>query len=203
MSKNNFLPIPDAPGYEINNKGEVRNIRTGKILEPYKHKDRPTPIIHIPKYHIRRTAKSLRRQAVAAHIEKNRKTSWLPIPSAGEKYEININGLVRNSKTKKILKSRLCNGCKCVMLSVNGKSVDRGINSLLWEVHGKIFEKQHPRTCAIKIIKDKEHHRFKLQKDCVIFLCNREGYQKDYVRKKLGNRVENFCGWQIFYTESD
>ncbi len=201
--KNDFLPIPSAPGYEINSQGFVRNIRTGKILKSYKHKDRPAPKIYIPKYHIRQTAESLRRQAVIEHREKDRETSWLPIPSVNGKYEINNRGVVRNTKTKYIKQTRLCRGCKCVMLSVEGKSVNRGINSLLWEVHGKINSKQHPRICSVKIIKEKEHHRFKLQKDCVKFLCEKENYSEDYVRKKLGRRVEFFCGWQIFYTESD
>ena len=33
--KNNFLPIPDAPGYEVNSQGFVRNIRSGKILKSH------------------------------------------------------------------------------------------------------------------------------------------------------------------------
>ena len=68
--KNNFLPIPDAPGYEVNSQGFVRNIRTGKILKPNDVGGRKkTPAIHIPKYHIRRTAESLRRQAEVFHKE--------------------------------------------------------------------------------------------------------------------------------------
>ena len=39
MAENNFLPIPDAPGYEINSKGFVRNIHTGKILKAYNQKN--------------------------------------------------------------------------------------------------------------------------------------------------------------------
>ena len=201
--KNNFLPIPSAPGYEVNSQGFVRNIHTGKILKTYKHKDRPTPKIHIPKYHIRQTAESLRRQAVIEHCEKGRKTSWLPIPSIDGKYEINNRGVVRNTKTKKILKPIICNGCKCVNMWRDNKQNQRSINNLLWEVHGITKTKQHPRICSVKIIKEKEHHRFKLQKDCVKFLCEKENYSENYVRKKLGHRVKFFCGWQIFYTESD
>ena len=32
MTAENWLPIPVAPKYEINQRGDVRNIRTGKIL---------------------------------------------------------------------------------------------------------------------------------------------------------------------------
>lgn len=67
--KNNFLPIPDAPNYEVNSQGLVRNIRTGKILKPYKCKNHSVPSIHIPKYNIRWTAESLRRQAVVFQKE--------------------------------------------------------------------------------------------------------------------------------------
>ena len=200
---NNFLPIPAAPGYEINSQGFVRNIRTGRILKAYKHKDRPTPKIHIPKYHIRQTAESLRHQAVIAHNEKDKETSWLPIPSVGGKYEINFRGTVRNTKTKKILKPIICNGCKCVNLWRDNKQNNYSVNRLLWEVHGQIKPKQHPRICSVKIIKEKEIHHFKFQKDCVIFLCERENYSESYVRKKLGNRVENFRGWKITYSESE
>ena len=203
MTENNFLPIPDAPGDEINSKGFVRNIRTGKILKPCKCKDRITPKIHIPKYNIRRTVESLRRQAVVAHNEIKHESTFELIPNTNGLYEINPRGVVRNTKTKYIKKTRLCNGCKCVMLSVKGKSVNRGIDSLLWEVHGKIFRKQHPRVCSVKIEKDNEKYFFRLQKDCINFICRREYYNKDYVRKKLNRRVKIFSGWKISYTEFD
>lgn len=195
--RNNFLPIPVAPGYEINSQGFVKNARTGRILKPYKPKDRPTAKIHIPKYHVRQTAESLRRQAVTAHKENNRETSFEIIPNTNGLYEINYRGVVRNVKTKRILKTRFCKGMECVALSVNGKAKNRGIKSLLWEVHGIIKSKQP----SVKIIKEKEHYRFQFQKDCIKFLCKRENYSYDYVRKKLSARVKNFCGWQIFYRE--
>lgn len=87
------------------------------------------------------------------------------------------------------------------MLSLNGKSVTRGINSLLWEVHGKINQKQHPRICSVKIENDNEQRFFKLQKDCVEFLFQREHFSKDYVRKLLGKRIKKFRDWKIFYEE--
>ena len=200
--KNNFLPIPDAPGYEVNSQGFVRNIRTGKILKPNDICGRKkTPAIHIPKYHIRRTAESLRRQAVVFHKENGKNISWLEIPNFGGLYEINNRGVVRNTHTKKIKKTRLCNGTECVMLILKGKSVSRGINSLLWEVHGIIRQKQHPRICSVTIEKENERRYFEKQKDCIEFLSQREFYSKDYVRKKLNNRVEKFCEWKIFYKE--
>ena len=201
--KNNFYPIPAAPDYEINKHGEVRNCRTGKILKPYKCKGHLKSQIHIPKYKIRRTAESLYRQAVTFQKEKDLNNSWLEIPNFGGLYEINHRGKVRNARTKRIKQTRLCNGTECVMLSINGKSVNRGINSLLWEVHGIIKTKQHERTCSVKIEKKKEIRFFEHQKDCVEFLCKREFYSKDYVRKKLGNRVKEFYGWKISYKESE
>ena len=105
--KNNFLPIPDAPGYEVNSQGFVRNIRTGKILKANNvGGKKKTPLIYIPKYHIRRTGESLRRQAVVFHKENGKNISWLEIPNFGGLYEINRRGIVRNSQTKKIKKSR-------------------------------------------------------------------------------------------------
>ena len=201
MVKNNFLPIPDAPGYEVNSQGFVRNIRTGKILKAYKRKDREELTIHIPKYRVRRTVETLRRQANIFHAENEKNNSWLEIPNFGGLYEINSRGKVRNARTKRVKQTRLCNGSECVMLSLNGKSVNRGINSLLWEVHGIIRRKQHPRICSVKIEKKNERHFFQTQIACVEFLSQREFYSKSYVRKKLNNRVEKFCDWNIFYKE--
>ena len=197
-----FLPIPDAPGYEVNSQGFVRNVRTGRILKAYDVGGRKkTPLIHIPKYHIRRTGESLRRQAEVFRKENGKNNSWLEIPNFGGLYEINKRGIVRNSKTKKIKKSRLCNGTECVVLRLKEKSVSRGINSLLWEVHGIIKKKQHPRICSVTIEKQNERRYFEKQKDCIEFLSQREFYSKEYVRKKLNNRVEKFCNWKIFYKE--
>ena len=191
--KNIFYPIPDAPEYEINKHGEVRNCKTGKILKPYKCKGHLTSQIYIPKYKIRRTAGSLYRQAFTFQKEKDINNSWLEIPNFSGLYEINSRGKVRNAQTKRTKQTRLCNGTECVMLSLNGKSVNRGINSLLWEVHGIIKTKQHERTCSVKIEKQKEIRFFQFQKDCVEFLCKREFYSKTMSGKSWVIELKNFA----------
>ena len=41
MTAENWLPIPVAPKYEINQRGDVRNVRTGKIIKPFAPKGHP------------------------------------------------------------------------------------------------------------------------------------------------------------------
>ncbi|MBR4381993.1 MAG: hypothetical protein IKP64_00385 [Selenomonadaceae bacterium] len=40
MKTETWLPISVAPKYEINQRGDVRNIKTGRILKPWIRKDR-------------------------------------------------------------------------------------------------------------------------------------------------------------------
>lgn len=40
MKIHEWLPIPVAPKYEINDRGEVRNIKSGRIVKPWIPKDR-------------------------------------------------------------------------------------------------------------------------------------------------------------------
>lgn len=40
MTCETWLQIPCAPKYEINQRGDVRNIKTGKIIKPWIRKDR-------------------------------------------------------------------------------------------------------------------------------------------------------------------
>lgn len=135
--RENFLTIPDAPRYEINSDLICRVKATGRILtlqndyKNFRHYSLRRPD---KRGTFKRSPGTLRRQAV--EFAKPQKT-FLPIPSTGSKYEINTRGVVRNARSKKILK-RKGHG-KCVELWFSGrKAVNRCVADLLWEVHGII-----------------------------------------------------------------
>ena len=194
--KEDFLPIPAAPSYEVNSKFQVRNIKTGRILKPY------LGYIVIHKFKIRRKVETLRQQAVTAEKERDKKTQWEEIPGYIGLYEINTRGLVRNVKTKRILKTCQRGKSKSVALFKNDTGKRFLVSSLLWEVHGKIPRKRYVKTCSVTIRKNGEGRHFLLIKECAEFLSKREKITADYVRKVLGKRIETFRGWQISYREN-
>ena len=144
----NFLTIPDAPNYEINSNLLCRNKLTKHLLTlqlrpgmaPYyslRNKEKT-------KFTIKRSPKTLRKQAVAAA----KPDIFEPIPSANGKYEISPRGVVRNSKTKHILKRKGHGHCVGLRLA-NGFYVTRAIKDLLWEVHGIIKPRRfRPQPCS-------------------------------------------------------
>lgn len=104
--KNDFLLIPDAPAYEINSELCVRNVKTGRFLKPWCH-------CYTKKFYVRLTVtpdgrtlsrqpRELRRQAVMSIGKGN---FFLPIPSTNGRYEINPRGILRNVRTRRIIKS--------------------------------------------------------------------------------------------------
>lgn len=40
LGHDNWIQIPCAPKYEINDRGVVRNIKTGRLIKPWVPKDR-------------------------------------------------------------------------------------------------------------------------------------------------------------------
>lgn len=134
--KNLWLTIPDAPNYQINSKLVVRNKLTGKILtpRPIKRKNGVAATYYLHGYgvYICRTAESLLRQAKAAQ------GTFEPIPSLGGRYEINAKGVVRNARTKKVLKVDHTRHHQASFYGEDGRKFARAIADLLWEVHGII-----------------------------------------------------------------
>ena len=138
--KENFLPIPGT-NYEINGKLVVRNSATKQVIRAWIRKGGRKPMIHLHRGNLpilKRTPETLRRIAVAAHVDVK---TFEPIHSVGGRYEINNRGVVRNSKTKLILKLH-----KNAYVLWNGeKYVRRTRSDLLWEVHGVLPSKLSKR----------------------------------------------------------
>lgn len=55
-SSEKWLPVPDAPNYEISSTGKVRNRKTGKVLKPYTSKKGDNVIALSLKNHVRRVS---------------------------------------------------------------------------------------------------------------------------------------------------
>lgn len=105
-----WLTIPKAPSYEINKQLQVRNKRTKYMPKLYYN---PTTNSY---FHclftqngkrINLTPQAAYNQAVAAALGED---GFMPIPNYCGRYEINKFGIVRNIKTKRILKQHKCPG---------------------------------------------------------------------------------------------
>lgn len=194
----NFLPIPDAPNYEINSKLVCRNIKTKHPLKLHSRKGK-APYYSLrnkekTKFAIKRSPKSLRRQAVAAA----QVDTFEPIPSVGGKYEINNRGVVRNAKSKQIIKRK--GHDQCVGLQLDGRTfVTRAIKDLLWEVHGIIKPRRfRPAPCSA------EHPYFgrfffENKKACARFLAPKIFLTVSTVANHLYKRDKIIYGWTINY----
>lgn len=193
--KENFLPIPDAPNYEINSQLICRVIKTKYVLKIF-HRKNNSPYYslrnpEITKHTIKRSPKLLRRQAVVA----TQADTFEPIPSTGGKYEINIRGVVRNSKSKHILKQK-ANG-HCVEMHLGKRIfVMRAIKDLLWEVHGIIKPRRfRPQPCSA----ENRHGKFFFpnMKACARFLAPQLFLSVRTVSNYLYERKKNIQGWAI------
>lgn len=133
----------------------------------------------------------------------DKKSTYAPIPSLKNKYEINRAGTVRNAKTKHPLRIHKIRGAKRVYPVVDGVKRTCYISSLKWEVHGTI--PKHPRREPIPCtaVKGTERHSFKSLKKCAAFIAEREFYSQHTVFKHVKSRKPVIFGWKIFYREPE
>ena len=197
----NFLTIPVAPNYEINSQLICRVKATGQVLKlqnDYKNFRYYSLRRPDKRGTIKRSPKALRQLAVEAA---NPKKTFSPIPSLDYRYEINMRGVVRNAKTKQVLK-RKGHG-KCIVVhSGERKYTTRAIADLLWEVHGIIKKRRfRPVPCSA------ENHCGKFffpnLKACARFLAPKLHFSVGWVQQILTRRAASFCGWQFSYKSGD
>ena len=195
-----FLTIPEAPNYEINSEFVVRNKKTGRILKQQKDKwGYPCYSMSRPDHSAYcRSPKFLRRVALAAN---NKRSTYEPIPSLDNRYEINACGKVRNIKTKQVIKPK-CNGKLICGQIGTGNYFCRAIADLLWEVHG-IIKKRRFRPCPCSC-----YHTSSLRQDAIHFphmaACARFLAPKVYlsfktVKQYLCKRPPQIGEWKIIY----
>lgn len=196
-----WLTIPDAPNYEINAKLQLRNKKTGKILSVCSERRG----IYIKRYYslrspgqkhtLKRSPETFRAQAVeAANPGKN----FLPIPSLGGRYEISQGGVVRHTKTKKII-ARRSNREHSVNLYAGGyKWVCRTIADLLWEVHGKIIKRCYNKVACYAENENGKHFFLTLMA-CARFLAPKLYYSCSTIHNYLIKRRPTIGKWKISY----
>ena len=196
----NFLPIPDAPNYEINSQLICRNRRTKQILTLQVVPNRRTYYslrVQGQKHPLKRSPKTLRAQAVEAA---NPKPFFEPIHSLGGKYEINPRGVVRNVRTKKIVKKNFRG--TGINLYFAGKYIVRNIADLLWEAHGIISKQRfRPQPCSAEHSQGKFF--FPNMNACARFLAPKLFFCVSRVAHKLNKRVPVIGEWKITYITND
>lgn len=196
--RNDFLTIPGT-NYEINSQLICRNKKTGYVLK--KHRDKNGS----PYYSIRdvnqkifcRSPKFFRRAAKAAA---DVYSTFVPIYSLNNKYEINRAGVVRNVATKLVLKTK-ANG-KCVSIQLNAhKYISRAIADLLWETHGKIIKRRF-RPCPCSAESKSGKRFFDNLTQCAHFLAPKVFYAVGTVKAYLCRRDPFIGEWKITYLMS-
>lgn len=192
-----WLTIPDAPDYEINGELICRNKNTGKTVTMYtapgNHPYYRLPSQAVPKGWLFRTPVSLRRQALAAAEDEN----FSPIPSLGDKYEINPQGVVRNARTKKTLKPSVHDVYS--FYDTDGVIVYHSKASLLWEVHGII--KTAWKKQAVRAEHNNKIYSFPTCAECARFLKTKLYYSLHTLQCYLWKRKPSFAGWTFTYID--
>lgn len=198
MIKEDFLTIPDAPEYEINSQLICRNKKTGQQLTLQVISKRRTYYSLRPKgqkHTLKRSPKSLRAQAVDAVTD----STFEPIPSLNNRYEINITGIVRNAQTKIRLKPK--RNTVEIHTSKDGY-FRRSIADLLWEVHGKIIKRRfRPVPCAV----ENAHKKFFFPNMVAAakFLAPKIYLTAGAIEQHLNRRESEIYGWKITYLDDD
>lgn len=209
--KENFLTIPDAPDYEINSQLIVRKKSNGKILKSYKRPDRNgfTANVRDDKgKHIARDTKTFRRQAVTAVKDNHSHIDWwVTLPSLNFLYEINPRGILRNVKSKHIIKRFVLCGYQFFSVRINNNPKHVSLNSLLWEAHGIIAEKKkctHTPPIANVISDGSTVLNFVSLLDTAAFLSKRVFRSVHTILNKLYREHPNeIYGWNISYSPSE
>ena len=188
--KNDWLTIPDAPNYEINSDLVCRNKITQKILTPQRIKRAKGSALYYSLngygVNIWRTGKSLRRQAAASQ------GTFALIPSLGNRYEINKKGVVRNARTKIILKVDNTRHHQAYFKDGHGRCFARSIADLLWEVHGIIRPRKF-KPIPVLIDDGKQKFFFATMTACAKFLAPKLFYKW----QTLANYMQHFRKPQI------
>ena len=190
--RENFLTIPDAPDYEINSDLVVRNKKTGRCLKPIIKDGNAYYRLNLGGGKFR-TAKTFRRQAVNAVGN----SIFEPIPSTGGRYEINNAGIVRNAHTKKKLKPHK----KSVrFFDGHNQYFYASINSLLWEVFGRIPKNKAKISCTVENAHGK--HFFPNMAAAAKFLSPKIYLTFGTLKTYFYRRVPKIYDWQITYFDA-
>ena len=188
----NFSPVPILEGkYEITKSGILRNSKTKHVIKPVPNSN----------YRLHLHGKFVRfSRAFLLFNTFGGGGGFLPVPSFDYRYEISKKGVVRNAKTKKIIKSRkYCNIMIVCLRKNNGKTSFFSVNQLLWEVWGVIPERTSPSPVPVSLSKNAEHYYFPSMRKAAFFLSTKLFYSTHYIRTKFQARLSCIEGWNVRY----
>ena len=205
--RNDFLTIPEAPNYEINSQFMVRNKKTGRIKKSYYKKNTNSLIVKlwVDGRPLWRSVYYLREQAVAAVKDAKIKSDdwWITVSSLNNLYEINPRGILRNTKTKHVLKKFTVKNYACYHVTINSVRKTVNVKNLLWEVHGIIPSPSKIKPVSTTIFKNSRGLKFSSLLDTARFLHKFGDKTLTALYKKLRQRVAEIYGWHIIYHETD
>lgn len=198
--KNDFLTIPDAPNYEINSQLICRNKKTGFILKPKlgHNGEKYYRVNFAPRKQSERSAKSFRRQAVAAAAQ----GKYEPVPSLNNLYEFCCyNNKLRNIRTKKEVPAR--GRGRAFTVSINKTFFYTSVTMLRWELLGEIPPRNSGVSKPCFLSKDNIQHYFNSRTEATKFLANTVFFSFSYIWQRIAKREENICGWHVNYLEDE
>lgn len=197
-----WLTIPFAPNYEINSDLQVRNKKTGRILKAnYRQSKAGQVVLKVGGKHYLRTANVLRDSAMT-NIEQS---NWIAVPSLNYLYEVNAQGCLRSTNTKRKLK--LMNNVQLdsnklgsYNVSIEGKARSVSVRTLLQECHGENLNKL---TAKVKCSAMKDHDIIESNSlnDLARILAPRIFYSPKTVANFLSKRQPFIEGYQINYVD--
>lgn len=189
-----FFPIQSLGGkYEIDKDGNVRNAKTKRI----KALKAGTTSYH---FWFNNSHVWICRAALLAEVFGNPEKFQL-IPSVNGKYEINQKGVVRNTKTKKVMTPRKLRACMAVDLYFEGRPKSYSVPQLLWEVYGIIPKRTNKPAIPVYLSKDGRNVYFPSIYKAAFFLAENLYYTVDAMAKRLHKRQPEIFGWKVFYRE--
>ena len=193
-----FMPIPDAPDYAINEQRVIINRRTGK---PIKHSFRAernyyTATVFNGDRQIKRSVETFYRQALNAYTRSQ--AHWKAIPSTGGRYEIAIDGAIRNAATKKVMGEFRDGSYVYVSLFVDGKPRHFPVKALYAEVYPAEYRRR-ARSIKVQLSRDGAYFHFDTIKACAKFLTKRVFFCEDVIRKKMHRREHDLFGYCAKY----
>lgn len=126
-------------------------------------------------------------------------TDFIIIPVA-TKYEMNSKGVIRNIKTRKILKWRYRGTSKQVVLrNEQGKTVCFTYPSLMWLMFGKRIT----QTGAIPVVATRGHRQlyFPSCRSCAMELAKATNYAPSTFYNNMVMRKNHIGGWEFKYLD--
>lgn len=190
-----FYPIPSLGGkYEIDENGVVRNAKSKRIHS-----------IIGNSYSLKKCSKSvtISKRRLMVEVFGN-PDEFLPIPSLDGRYEVNKNGVVRNVKSKKIIKHTIKQKRKVPLIYIEVTEKQRGGRSLqqiMWEVWGQLPKNPSliDKAMSVQIQRYGEYYIFNSFRKCAAFLAQKSKYAFSTIKNFLNQRTDKIDEWQIFY----